>query len=76
MICLWIRGLFIVLIISIIPQNAFAYIDPGTGSYIIQIIIAALVGGLFAIKMFWIKIKTFITSMFKKKTEDSEQVND
>jgi len=76
MIYLWIRGLFIVLIISIIPQNAFAYIDPGTGSYIIQIIIAALVGGLFAIKMFWIKIKTFITSMFKKKTEDNEQVND
>jgi len=70
---LMINGLGLALMIAIIPQIAFAYIDPGTGSYIIQIAIAALVGGLFAVKMFWIRIKTFITSLFKKKTDESEQ---
>jgi len=69
---LMINGLGLTLMIAIIPHIAFAYIDPGTGSYIIQIAIAALVGGLFAVKMFWIRIKTFITSLFKKKIDEDE----
>ena len=32
--------------------NIHAYIDPGTGSLIIQILIASFVGGLFLIKVF------------------------
>ncbi|OQA00165.1 MAG: hypothetical protein BWY70_00776 [Bacteroidetes bacterium ADurb.Bin408] len=43
-----------------------AYIDPGSGSMIIQIIIASLFGGIVAIKMFWKKIISFIKSFFKK----------
>jgi hypothetical protein len=33
--------------------NTPAYLDPGTGSLIIQIAIGALVGGLVAAKVFW-----------------------
>jgi len=44
-----------------------AYIDPGTGSFIIQIAIAAFVGCSFAIKIFWSKIKTFLRNLFSKK---------
>lgn len=47
----------------IAPTFAYAYIDPGTGSYIFQIIAAALFGGLFALKQFWGKIIGF----FKKE---------
>jgi hypothetical protein len=47
-------------------QNAHAYIDPGTGSYLLQILIASVVSGLFVIKMWWAKIKIFI---FKNKPE-------
>jgi hydrogenase-4 membrane subunit HyfE len=36
-------------------QPIFAYIDPGTGSYMLQIAIAFLVGALFTIKGFWKK---------------------
>jgi len=62
------------LLAFVIPQNAFAYVDPGTGSYIIQMIIAALVGGLFALKLFWVRIKTFFATLFKrKKLEDNEE---
>lgn len=53
-----------------IPQNAFAYLDPGTGSYIFQLLIAGLLGALFAIKVFWIRIKTFFTGLFSKKNKD------
>jgi hypothetical protein len=45
-----------------IPEKAFAYMDPGTGSYIFQIVIAFFFGILFTVKQFWGKI----TGFFKK----------
>ena len=50
----------------IFPLKAYAYLDPGTGSYIFQLIIAAFVGGLFAVKLFWNKIKIFLKNLFSK----------
>ncbi len=49
---------------------ACAYIDPSTGSYVIQFLLAGLLGALFAIKSYWRNIKHF----FSKKT--SERKND
>ncbi|MBT3456073.1 hypothetical protein HN446_03340 [bacterium] len=46
-------------------QNISAYIDPCSGSMIIQLLIAALVGGGFAIKVFWVKIKDFLVKIYK-----------
>ena len=37
------------------------YIDPGSGSYLVQMIIAAVLAGLFFIKNLWWKIKSFFT---------------
>lgn len=50
--------------------DAFAYIDPGTGSVIIQLIIGGLVGTGIAIKIFWFKIKTRILQSFKKNNNE------
>ncbi len=36
--------------------SAFAYIDPGTGSMIVQVVIAVLVGGAAFIGAFWRKL--------------------
>jgi hypothetical protein len=49
------------------PGRAQAYLDPGTGSYLFQILIAALVGGLFAVKLFWGRIRLFFLGLFGKK---------
>ena len=43
-----------------------AYLDPGSGSYLIQMLIASLVGGGLFVKTFWVKIKDFFD---KKKDE-------
>jgi hypothetical protein len=40
---------------------AYAYLDPGTGSYIFQILIAAVVGVGFLVKVYWGKIKSLFT---------------
>jgi len=53
----------------LLPQTAFAYLDPGTGSYIFQVLVATLIGGLFTVKMYWQKIKNFFISRFSKKQE-------
>jgi len=52
--------------------NAFAYIDPGTGSIIVQMIIGGLVGVGIAIKVFWFRIKTALFPDFKKNKNDDE----
>ncbi len=36
--------------------SAFAYVDPGTGSMVIQALIAALVGGAAILGAFWRKL--------------------
>jgi len=50
----------------LIPTNAFAYLDPGTGSYFFQIAIAFILGGLYSIKIFWNKIIAAFKNMFSK----------
>jgi hypothetical protein len=35
-----------------------AYLDPGTGSLVLQITVASLLGGLFAFKTFWRRLKS------------------
>jgi len=48
-------------------QDAYAYIDPGSGSIIIQAIIGALVGVGITVKIYWYKIKEkFLTTKSKE----------
>lgn len=62
----FIKCLFIAAAVnSLLPGNAFAYIDLGTGSYMLQLLIASLLGALFAIKIFWNKIKSFFQKLFR-----------
>ncbi len=56
----------------ICPQESYAYLDPGTGSYILQITMAALLAGLFSMKLFFNKFKALLKNLFSKnnKCED------
>ena len=47
--------------------DAHAYLDPGTGSYVLQLVLAALLGAAFAVKVFWLRIKTFVANLISKK---------
>lgn len=59
--------LMLVMALFVFPTQAHAYLDPGTGSYLLQIALAAIVGTLFAIRLFWIRIRTFFKDLFKKR---------
>jgi hypothetical protein len=47
-------------------QSAYAYIDPGTGSYFFQLLIGALLSAGFVVKLYWSKIKKRLSGLSKK----------
>jgi hypothetical protein len=54
-------------------MNELLYIEPGSGSYLLQVVIAAVLGAAFWIKMSWLRIKSFFTG---KKFEKPEKKDD
>lgn len=59
--------IMVCLIYILFPKKIYAYLDPGTGSLILQTIIAGLVGVSFTIKIYWKKIKAFFANHFSKR---------
>jgi len=59
-------------------KPAYAYIDPGTGSLFLQILIAGVVGFLFTLKTFGRNIKSFIKEFTSRRSSkpSQEQKND
>ena len=49
---------------------AYAYLDAGTGSMILQLLIAGVAGALVMIKVYWYKLKRLVT-----RSQDSEDEN-
>jgi hypothetical protein len=46
------------------------YIDPGSGSYLVQAVIAAVLGVGFFFKNIWAYIKSFFARFSKKKNDN------
>lgn len=62
----------IVFFLFIIPKNSYAYLDPGTGSYLLQIIAAILFAGLFFIKSWWGRVKGIFLKLISKADDEEE----
>jgi hypothetical protein len=48
------------------------YLDPGTGSFLIQVVLAGLMGALLFTKLYWKKIK----KLFTHKSEEPSPLED
>ena len=62
-----------VLILFLTTESAFAYLDPGTGSIILQAIIGGLAACAYTIKMYWVKIKSFFYRNKETKEETAKE---
>lgn len=49
------------------------YLDPGSGSFIIQILVATLLGGALAVKAFWSQITGLFRRGGKPAGDDPEE---
>lgn len=54
--------LVIVAVLLITVKPAQAYIDAGSGSYVLQMLMAGLLGLAFTIKLSWQRLKAFTVS--------------
>jgi hypothetical protein len=51
---------------------AHAYLDPGTGSIILQAIVGTIAGGLVVIKLYWYRIKNLFKKQIPEEPPDGE----
>ena len=63
---------FVVLLIFSLSTNAYAYIDPGTGTFLLQAILAFITSFIAAILMTWKRFKFFLDRLFKKKSKSEK----
>lgn len=52
------------------------YLDPGSGSFLIQLLLAAALGVGVAVKMYWAKIQALFGKKKVDSTEDSAEEED
>lgn len=62
--------------ISGILAKPALYLDPGSGSFILQVLLASLLGAGFAIKMYWKRIKSIFVKSPEVESEDEESIED
>ncbi|MDD3731652.1 MAG: hypothetical protein PHU88_04675 [candidate division Zixibacteria bacterium] len=68
---LWI-GIITLALVVFSYDHAQAYIDPSTGSYILQLLLAGILGALFTLKLYWRRIKAAFAQLFSKKQSSRE----
>ena len=66
------RSAAVALVTLLVPAPAMAYIDPGSGSMILQGIIAAVAGGLVGFKLFWHRARTTLSRWRQSDSTESE----
>tara|TARA_B110001450_G_scaffold244250_1_gene256211 strand:+ start:632 stop:859 length:228 start_codon:yes stop_codon:yes gene_type:complete len=69
------KKLFLLIFLSSLSMvtQAHAYFDPGTGSLIIQTIIALFATAFVTVSMMWTKFKNFLSRIFKKKQKKTKK---
>lgn len=63
----WLRVGYLFTVINIIFMGqAYAYIDPGSGSLVLQIVLGAIAAVATVMKIFWFRIKYIFKKIFTK----------
>jgi len=70
-----IAALFSVVVLGL-ARPLYAYIDPGAGSYLIQVLIGVLLGAAVSVRIFWKSIKAKARSLFQPKRDESDETAD
>lgn len=65
--------LFLLLVVVSFPETAFAYIDPGNGSILLQGLLAAIVSALVGIKFYWQKISNAVARLFGRRQSSDQE---
>ena len=64
--------LYLLIIFFFTTNNSYAYLDPGTGSIILQALVSLIAGIAAFFSLARYKAKNFFKSLFKKKIKNAE----
>jgi hydrogenase-4 membrane subunit HyfE len=60
--------LFFITSHKLLMLSAMGYIDPGSGSVLFQVLLAALVGGIFYLRNFILRFFRYLRTFFSRKS--------
>lgn len=52
-----------------------AYLDPGTGSLILQVVLGVVLGALLTIKLYWGRFKAFTVGLLGRRHRNERQTD-
>lgn len=68
------KTLSVFIVVSLIfPSSTYAYLDPGSGSYVFQMFIALFIGIIVAMKTYWRRLLSIVKKIILKKNESNAQ---
>ena len=62
-----------VAVLLLTPSNAWAYIDPGTGSYLFQLTAAAFFAGAYTVRRYWQTLKEIIKGLRHRQPDGGKR---
>lgn len=54
-------------------SRPLSYLDPGSGSYLLQLLIAGALGALFALRIYWSRIKRAISRLLGRAKDERDE---
>ena len=71
------RILFLALFgVLLLLREAHAYLDPGTGSMFLQLLIGSIAAGLIMIRVYWERVKSFLSRFSKLRLSEDNSPDD
>ncbi len=70
------RLIYLLITLLFSTESAYAYIDPGTGSILLQGLIAGIAAALVVIKLYWYKVKAFLFGRGQKANSPADSPGD
>ena len=53
-------------------RGQLAYLDPGSGSYLLQLLIASILGAIFVLRGYFGRVRDFVVGLFNRKQEEEQ----
>lgn len=69
-------AIFLITYLFVLPTQTNAYLDPGTGSYVTQIVIGFFVGSAYIVKLYWHQLKIRARNLFNRKKNEGAKNDD
>lgn len=68
------KTLVVLMFISLLlPSKAYAYVDPGSGSYFFQVVLAAILGAGFTIRLYWKNFKDLLRRILSSGKSNKDE---